>query len=295
MVNIVKKKTRLLIKDKKIKHRSKNRLNYIVSRIATSYFTPAAIWLVVGLFIVFFKVQFPYSITKEEEVKFDSSYSLIKNDSLELGDSRIDTKGLNGLAEIEYRYTGTLFDFFFRKEDIKVKKISSNIIKNPVNEVIVEGSKKYQYMHCSDGSYRYYTDEQFKNVYTGFTHKSIDYCAENNQGAMSHLSNSPNTTKAESVELDRIAEMAKIKAAMSAPTATLGDKPKIDAPVYTGPVDTGNPEYRKLCDYNYSTALARLGSPPSGWDYGDSSVVDYYNNLDIIKATYESCLIAAGY
>ena len=41
---------------------------------------------------------------------------------------------------------------------------------------------------CSDGSSRYYTNEQFKDPNTGFTSKSEDYCEKNKQGKMIGLS-----------------------------------------------------------------------------------------------------------
>ena len=43
-------------------------------------------------------------------------------------------------------------------------------------------------MLCSDGSSRYYTDEQFKDPSTGFTSKSEDYCKKNGQGEKLQLS-----------------------------------------------------------------------------------------------------------
>ena len=43
-------------------------------------------------------------------------------------------------------------------------------------------------MWCSDGSYIYYTDEQFKNKMTGFTSVSPDKCAEGGSGTKKQLS-----------------------------------------------------------------------------------------------------------
>lgn len=71
---------------------------------------------------------------------------------------------------------------------IQQKEKTSLVIKAPVNKKVVNGTKKYQYMICSDGSSRYYTDEQFKDSQTGFTSKSKDYCEENNQGYKMGLS-----------------------------------------------------------------------------------------------------------
>ncbi len=68
-----------------------------------------------------------------------------------------------------------------------------NTSQNQV-EQIKEANKKtkrWQYMYCSNGSYRYYTDEQFKNPQTGFTKNSKDYCASNGQGKMTKLADKP--------------------------------------------------------------------------------------------------------
>ena len=56
--------------------------------------------------------------------------------------------------------------------------------------------KRYQYMLCTDGSYRMYTDEQMKDPNTGFTSESEDYCKKNKQGKMLRLTNSPEDAKA---------------------------------------------------------------------------------------------------
>ena len=53
-------------------------------------------------------------------------------------------------------------------------------------------------MLCSDGSYRYYNDEQFKEPQNGFTSKSEDSCKESNHGHKLTLTNNnpsaPNST-----------------------------------------------------------------------------------------------------
>lgn len=58
--------------------------------------------------------------------------------------------------------------------------------------------KRYQYMLCSDGSYRMYTDEQMKTPGVGFTDESQDSCEENEQGKMLQLTNSLEEAKANS-------------------------------------------------------------------------------------------------
>ncbi len=59
------------------------------------------------------------------------------------------------------------------------------------DEIIAKGTSRFQYMYCSDGSYRYYTSEQMQVTTVGFTHRSPDGCAENNQGTQTALSNTP--------------------------------------------------------------------------------------------------------
>lgn len=56
--------------------------------------------------------------------------------------------------------------------------------------------KRYQYMLCTDGSYRGYTDEQMKDPDTGLTSESEDYCKKNGQGKILRLTNSLEEAKA---------------------------------------------------------------------------------------------------
>src|SRR5690606_26075112 len=65
---------------------------------------------------------------------------------------------------------------------------SDEITTTAQEEVIARGTKKYQYMICSDGTYRYFTDAEFKNENTGFTSKSEDHCSKNNNGFKLRLS-----------------------------------------------------------------------------------------------------------
>lgn len=60
----------------------------------------------------------------------------------------------------------------------------------------IKDVKRYQYMLCSDGSYRSYTDKQMKDSRVGFTKDSEDYCKKNGQGKMSKLSDSLDEAKA---------------------------------------------------------------------------------------------------
>ena len=51
--------------------------------------------------------------------------------------------------------------------------------------------RRWQYMMCSDGSYRYYTDEQFSNPQVGFTEASEDACAKSGHGIKTTLADKP--------------------------------------------------------------------------------------------------------
>lgn len=256
-----------------------------LKKIMASPIAPAVLSLMVILFAVSFLLPFSNTEAKSEDLSFMTSTT--KDQSAELGDYNISQVGVKGTSLVTYKYTGTLFDLIFRKGNTHKEEVSSNMTKVPTKEIINQGTKKYQYMHCSNGSYRFYTDNQFKDPNTGFTHKSKDYCAENNEGAMAYLADTPNITKAESIEFDKVAEVAKLKAAMSTPTATLGNKPEVNTPTYTAPVETGNPEARQLCINNYNSAIARAGT--------SSNNTDYANLVNHAQSTYNLCLKAAGY
>lgn len=66
------------------------------------------------------------------------------------------------------------------------------------DEVAQEDVKRWQYMLCSNGTYRYYTDEQFKDSQIGFTEEGEDACASSNNGTKTGLADRPpenNTTQ----------------------------------------------------------------------------------------------------
>ena len=50
-------------------------------------------------------------------------------------------------------------------------------------------------MYCSDGSYYYYTAEQFKNPEVGYTDQSPDTCAEKGAGAQTTIADVPPAEK----------------------------------------------------------------------------------------------------
>lgn len=122
-----------------------------------------------------------------------------EDSNLELGESTT-SQGIAGDKIITLKSKRTLFDLLFRKNSIKKIEVASEIIKKPTNTVIKNGTKKYQYMYCSNGGYHFYTDEQFKSKYTGFTSKSEDYCAKNNEGTKKQLANVPPATTQRSTQ-----------------------------------------------------------------------------------------------
>lgn len=259
----------------------------VFNRITNNQFTPGVLIFLAILIVVFFMIQFPHKETEFKDLPF--SVETVKDPTTELGTGYTTQVGSKGTESITYEYTGTLFDLIFQKGNIKKEKLSSSITKKPTNTISVMGTKKYQYMYCSNGTYQYFTDEQFKDPNTGFTHKSKDLCAENNDGTMTYLAD------AAPVANPTVKVSINPNLTSNNPTYNTSNPPVVNQAVYTSPVTTGNPEARQLCTNNYNSAKARLGSPPSGWNYGDSSPYDYLNSLNDIESTYEQCLRVAGY
>lgn len=144
---------------------------------------------VLVLAIIFCAPVFSGELVKVEEIAFATK--TVKDAGLELGESKVSHSGTPGQKWITYRYSRSLSHILFRKKPTELKRVSSRIGVPPVDKVVVTGIKKYQYVWCSNGSYRYYTDEQFKGIYTGFTSESADVCAENGQGKMLRVADSP--------------------------------------------------------------------------------------------------------
>lgn len=131
-------------------------------------------------------IPFPHTFSKSTTVDFATENQ--KNAGLELGDSKVLQEGRDGTKVVNIESFQSIWGRLFGLEPIQQKEVSEKIVDKPVSRIVANGSKKYQYMMCSDGRYRYYTDEQFKDPNTGFTSKSIDYCKENGQGKMVKLS-----------------------------------------------------------------------------------------------------------
>lgn len=143
-------------------------------------------------------IPLPYTFSKSSTIPY--SIDNKKDASLELGDSKVLSEGYDGNKIIIVSSRRSLWGNLFDWPPIQQKEVSSTITKKPVNKVIANGIRRYQYMLCSDGGYRYYTNEEFKDENTGFTSKDQDYCRENNQGYRIGLSDAaPSNVEALSV------------------------------------------------------------------------------------------------
>ena len=166
------------------------------------------ILLLIGA-VVYYYVPFTRTDVKDSDVLFKTDY--IQDSSLELGQQQTRQNGENGTQETMTKIRHTLAG-----RQISETVVSKKMLTNPVNEIIAKGTKKYQYMWCSNGTYRYYSNDQFKDANTGFTHLSPDYCAQNGQGHMTGLADTaPN------------------------PTYNYTPAPIINTPTYTHCYDTG--------------------------------------------------------
>lgn len=150
-----------------------------------------ALMTVILLFVVGMFIPLNHTGYKTKQIPFETVATTDAN--LELGESMTDKEGVEGEKVITIETKRSLFDLLFRKNSIKTVEVSSEIIKESSPKVIVNGNRKYQYMYCSDGSYRFYTDEQFMDANTGFTSKSEDNCAQNGNGTKVGLGDSPNS------------------------------------------------------------------------------------------------------
>jgi len=139
----------------------------------------------------------PFSHTGIKTVSLNYSTQSITTPSIELGDTKINQQGVNGSSLEKYKYKKSFIEYLFGTK-VSETQVSLRTVKQPTNEVIANGTLRYQYMYCSNGSYRSYTDAQMKDPTIGLTHKSPDYCAQNNQGTETQLANVPpvsNNTK----------------------------------------------------------------------------------------------------
>lgn len=148
----------------------------------------AVICLVIGLIVSLF---IPISYSKNEKVVTNYKTTYKSEDAIELGTQDTFSEGKNGIKYVDYKYNLTLFEFIFQRDKAKKTELSSRTETEVEDKIVLKGTRKWQYMMCSNGTYRYYTDEEFKQPDVGFTSKSPDYCAENKQGNKLNLADSP--------------------------------------------------------------------------------------------------------
>lgn len=104
--------------------------------------------------------------------------SITTSDSnLELGQSEVRQPGKNGQTQTVH--------------NLILGFTTATTQTDPVNQITAKGTRRYQYMYCSNGSYRYYTAENFKDPNVGFTHKSLDACAISGQGTETTVADTP--------------------------------------------------------------------------------------------------------
>lgn len=133
------------------------------------------------MFAIFYD-YYPINATETENNVLYYQTSYIEDGTTELGQELVKQNGENGTMETIYITTRTLSG-----KQLSRSKSSESIIKAPVDKVIAKGTKKFQFMWCSNGTYRYYENEQFKSPNVGFTHQSPDECSKSGNGHMTSL------------------------------------------------------------------------------------------------------------
>ena len=172
------------------KKSSKNKLTHPLKfswRIGLILLVVALIVIVGGFLLCNYLIQ---KTVKEEDFWVENvaySTTCIDDATLEKGTKEVQQEGVNGVRKNYFEITKKLLT----GEQTNWRYLRWEDIKQPVNEIARCGTRKWQYMWCSDGGYRYYTDEQFSDPNTGFTHASEDFCAKNGQGAMTQLADTP--------------------------------------------------------------------------------------------------------
>ena len=145
--------------------------------------------------IIVMAIPIPSTLTSSMSVPYNSED--VNTSSLEMGQAKTTQIGSNGMDIIHTHFISPLFAYIFGLKNSSYSRSApqTNVVKQPVTQLIAQGTMKYQYMWCSNGSYRYYTNTQFKNPTIGFTHASPDDCAKNNEGKETQLANTPPSTQ----------------------------------------------------------------------------------------------------
>lgn len=152
--------------------------------------------LLVGSFLVYATTADFTAEEKYDDVSIPYSTEYVDDNELELGTEEVRQVGVEGKRRDYYKLVNKVdFGDNLGEELLaRSKEIThSEIIEHPISEIIHRGTKRWQYMICSDGGYQYYTDDDFTRLGLGFTHASPDFCAQKGKGAMVGLADAPPT------------------------------------------------------------------------------------------------------
>jgi hypothetical protein len=149
-------------------------------------YSPATDMVAVLIILIVLILPVPHTASKVVDIPYATQS--IQDSSIELGDSQTRQPGTNGQGLERQRIVQPLFAYVLGiHADYSTDDLPTQTTQAPTNQITAQGTKKYQYMWCSDGSYRYYTNDQFGSPTVGFTHKSPDDCAKNGDGHMTGL------------------------------------------------------------------------------------------------------------
>lgn len=143
--------------------------------------------MVISLTLMIIMVA-PVPHTKTRIVDIPYSVQYTQDGSIELGDSQVRQPGSNGQGLERTKQIKPLLalalntDLYYSTTNLPTQTTST-----PVSQIIAQGTKRYQYMWCSNGTYRYYTNDQFDDPSIGFTHKSEDQCNKTGNGHMTGI------------------------------------------------------------------------------------------------------------
>lgn len=173
-------------KDVQQKKTLKERIKFNNKKVLlVSYYTGLAVLMIIGVGVILNNITKTEIIERDEAIAFDTEY--IDDDGLELGIEEVEQEGEEGTERVYYKeesylISGAMLNSF---------QVDSETTKEPTKKIVRRGTRKWQYMYCSDNTYMSYTDEQFQDKNTGFTHSSEDQCASGGHGNMVELADVP--------------------------------------------------------------------------------------------------------
>jgi hypothetical protein len=131
----------------------------------------------------------PIPSTSTELISIPYTTQQVQDSNVELGDTQSRQPGTNGQGLERHKVVKPLLSYILGlKNDYSSSSLPTQTTQAPINEIVAQGTKRYQYMLCSNGGYTYFTNEQLQNPKIGFTHKSPDSCAAKGYGHTTGLS-----------------------------------------------------------------------------------------------------------